>query len=127
MPGTTFLNSFTPFELVEAKGDGEGAGVDSRSQQPSTSGRYAEHLAGKWAAKEAFIKAWSMALAPEAPPIVRDALDFSEIEVRKDKFGRPFLELHGEVSRLYGFPPPQISISHDHDYATAVCLVSNLI
>ena len=56
VPGTVLAQrSFTARELREAarRAEQRGAGVQGR----------AEHLAARWAAKEAFIKAWSQALA----------------------------------------------------------------
>jgi holo-[acyl-carrier protein] synthase len=82
-----------------------------------------QHLAGKWAAKEAFIKAWGSAISPKPPPIPPDAVDFAEIEVVKDLFGRPGLKLHGKVANSFSGEANNIaiSISHDGNYAVAVC------
>lgn len=82
----------------------------------------AASLAARWAAKEAYIKAWSQKLYG-APPIIDPAeLNFAEIEVVQDAFGRPTLELHGDVAAL-GVPVASVSLSHDGDYAMATVLV----
>lgn len=66
-----------------------------------------ETLAGIWAAKEAFFKATGSHLKP------------NQVEVRKDENGRPFLFLlEGEENK----ETLDISISHDHDYAIAICI-----
>lgn len=85
------------------------------------------HLAGRWAAKEAFIKAWSQAIYGRPPLIDPDGVDFTEIEIRPDRWGRVAVELHGEVAQAVlasvGEIRPSLSISHDGDYAMATCLL----
>lgn len=87
------------------------------------------HLAGRWAAKEAFIKAWSQALYGRAPIIAPEELDWSEIEIRPDAHGRIQLGFRGRVHQALkecfgpNLPQPQLSISHDGDYAIAQCLL----
>ena len=84
----------------------------------------ARHLAGRWAAKEAFIKAWSQAFFGSEPPISRDQLDWQEIEVQPDAYGRVSLRLHGAVGCHFHDRQwqrgPSLSISHDGDYAIAI-------
>lgn len=87
------------------------------------------HLAGRWAMKEAFIKAWSQALFNEAPPIHRDSVNWRDIEVIPDAYGRVALRLSGAVGEAFSerFGAREItsaSISHDGDYATAVVQIS---
>ena len=105
-PGSTFSRVFTDRELrtCAAKAD--------RSAS----------LAARWAAKEAYIKAWSQSLYGQPPVIAVDEVDFAEIEVVADAFSRPSVELHGEVARL-GPMVTSVSLSHDGDYATATVLV----
>lgn len=85
------------------------------------------HLAGRWAAKEAFIKAWSQAIYGRPPLIDPDGVDFTEIEIRPDRWGRVAVELHGEVEQAVrasvGEIRTSLSISHDGDYAMATCLL----
>lgn len=121
-PGTRFTGVFSAAELRLAT-----------QRFGSGSARQAEHLAGRWAAKEAFIKAWSQALYGRPPVIAPDDVDFAEIEVRADAWGgRVGLELRGAVKdavdeSLGGQWTASLSISHDGgDYATAtVLLVAN--
>ncbi|HJG43742.1 holo-ACP synthase AcpS [Corynebacterium phoceense] len=118
-PGTRFTGVFSAAELRLAT-----------QRFGSGSARQAEHLAGRWAAKEAFIKAWSQALYGRPPVIAPDDVDFAEIEVRADAWGRVGLEVRGAVQdavdESLGQWTASLSISHDGDYATAtVLLVSN--
>ena len=84
-------------------------------------------------AQEAFIKAWSQAHYGHAPSISPEQLDWREIEVRCDAYGSIQLAFHGRVHQALeesfgrGFPQPQLSISHDGDYATAHCLIQLLV
>jgi holo-[acyl-carrier protein] synthase len=57
--------------------------------------RRAWHLAGLFAAKEAFVKAWSASRRGRPPQLA--SVDLREIEVVDDGFGRPALRLHGAV------------------------------
>ena len=75
-------------------------------------------LAARFAAKEAFIKAWSGSRTHQ-PPLL-GSLDLREIEVVDDGYGRPALRLHGEVARAAGDLHPQLSLSHDGPSAIAV-------
>ncbi|QPK78824.1 holo-ACP synthase [Corynebacterium lizhenjunii] len=113
IPGTSFREVFSAQELRRA------TGLDSH--------RYAEHLAGRWAAKEAFIKAWSQALYGRPPVLAPDAVPWAQIEVQADAWGRVALVLHGEVERAVGGSigkhSTALSISHDGDYATATVLL----
>lgn len=108
MPGSTFESVFSARELRVARGKPDRA----------------EHLAGRWAAKEAFIKAWSQSLYGLPNKIEPDHVDFSEIEVVADRFGRVAIELHGEVASV-ALPAQSLSISHDGDYAMAACIVAS--
>lgn len=79
------------------------------------------YLAGRWAAKEAFIKAWSNTLFMQEPPIKEEELNWAEIEVEQDRWGRTRINTRGTVAEKIGrralYP---VSISHDGDYAIAV-------
>lgn len=89
----------------------------------------AAHLAGRWAAKEAFIKAWSQSRYGRAPIIAPEELNWSEIEIRPDAYGRIQLGFRGRVEQALhesfgaNLPQPQLSVSHDGDYAIAHCLL----
>ncbi len=105
VPGTQFERVFSPLELRVAAG------------KP----RRAEHLAGRWAAKEAFIKAWSQSLYGRPP--VLDDVDWAEVEIQPDAWGRVAIALHGDAARAAGHLQTSLSISHDGDYATATVIV----
>ena len=66
----------------------------------------AEHLAGVFAAKEAFFKA------------VNKKPEWLKVEVRKQKGGRPLL-----VTEFDGMKDVDVSISHDKDYAMATVVI----
>ncbi len=73
--------------------------------------RRAEHLAGLFAAKEAFLKALGRGLS---------GLSWHDVVVLKDRGGAPVLRLSERV----GFKGRvALSISHDGDYAVAVCVL----
>lgn len=72
----------------------------------SSSPKKREFLGGRFAAKEAFLKAWGKGLSG-AP--------MKEVEVVLDEDGQPSILFQGERHPL--------SISHDGDYAMAVVLL----
>ena len=100
--------SFTPLEM--------------RYAYQHISGQPERHLAARYAAKEAFIKAWS-ASRWGRPPILSH-VDFRQIEVRNDGYGRPSLFLAEKLSHVVGEHQLQLSLSHDGDYAIATVLFS---
>ncbi len=113
-PGSSFMDVF---------GAGERRLASSRSGN-----RHAEHLAGRWAAKEAFIKAWSQALYGQPPVIAEESVDWAQIEVRADRWGRVALTIAPAlaviVKESIGEFNTALSISHDGDYATATCVLT---
>lgn len=112
IPGSKFeATVFTEAEIAYADG------------KPSQIQRDA-HLSGRWAAKEAFVKAWSQSMYGSPPPITPGTLNWQEIEVVHDRWGRVAISLHGEVAKNAADINTQVSISHDGDYATATVLVS---
>ena len=102
--GSTFKHVFTERELRDC------AAKPSRESS----------LAARWAAKEAYVKAWSESLYC-VPPVLGN-VDFRDIEVVPDAFGRVAITLRGEVGKV-GPPAQSLSVSHDGDYAVAVCVV----
>lgn len=82
------------------------------------------HLAARFAAKEAFIKAWSAANRAHPPALPTVLLH--EIEVVSDARHRPSLRLHGQVAQavapleLIGL---HVSLSHDGSTATAMVVL----
>ena len=69
----------------------------------------AEFLAGRFAAKEAFLKALGTGLTGQ---------DLKKVEILYGPDGAPFLRFEGKEY--------SVSISHDGGYAFAVCLVDEL-
>ena len=74
----------------------------------------AETLAGFYAAKEAFCKAFGVGIDPGI---------FSEIEVDHDPSGAPFFNLSGRAKELCGEKKVYVSISHDGGIAVAAVSV----
>ena len=114
-PGTRFMNVFTAREQRTA------------NRKPVV--LRPEHLAGRWAAKEAFIKAWSQALYGCPPLIAEEDVNWTEIEIVADTFGRVAIRLAGKIQQAVdesiGPVQSSLSISHDGDYATAVVLLAD--
>ena len=106
-PGTGFAAAFLPGERSDAR------------SHPSDSAR---HLAARWAAKEAVIKAWSASMFGAAP--VMDEHVHHLIELVTDAWGRPRIRLHGEVAKHLDGHTLEVSLSHDGDYAIAYVILS---
>ncbi|MCU0823864.1 MAG: holo-ACP synthase [Leptospira sp.] len=73
------------------------------------------YLAGRFACKEAVIKA--LQLAPG------EVVDMKEIELAGTDFGKKTLVIHGKTEKFFqakGFVGSSVSISHSDHYATAV-------
>ncbi len=97
-------------------------------------GRRSERLAARFAAKEAFVKAWGSIRVGSAPALDPSVLDLREIELVLDGFGRPSLRLHGTVAasfeastRLLSPRSPldiAVSLTHDPPVAGAVVVLS---
>ena len=76
----------------------------------------AEHLAGKFAAKEAFMKAIGAGL--------QQNVLFTQIESLNDLAGKPFINVSGEArKRLADCNTKQIHISISHSSGVAVAVV----
>ena len=128
-PGPVFTQrAFTVRELREAR---------RRAQEKGS--RPAQHLAARWAAKEAFVKAWSQAHAQysngrgnsASPVILSEDVDWREVELVTDRWGRPSLRLNGAIAHAVEHSLGQevstpecwpVSLSHDGDYAVAIVL-----
>ena len=107
-PGSEFAEVFTPGERRDASG---------RTTDP------ARHLAVRWAAKEAVVKAWSASVHGTAPVMGDEALRL--IEVVTDAWGRPRIRLHGEVAKHLEGCAVEVLLSHDGEYATAYVVLSS--
>jgi holo-[acyl-carrier protein] synthase len=66
-----------------------------------------QHLAARFAAKEAVFKAFA----------TRPALNFKDIEIANDRHGRPYCSIKKKPS------PVLLSISHGDEYAVACAIV----
>jgi holo-[acyl-carrier protein] synthase len=89
----------------------------------------AQHLAGRFAAKEAFVKAFSGARPGRAP--VAPDMDWREVEVVSDGWGRPVLALHGALARAVsttlGPIVAHVSITHEPTMAAAVVIIEDQV
>jgi holo-[acyl-carrier protein] synthase len=130
-------------EVVDLKGFGRRLEHDGRrfmagtftAEEYNRSPRYEEerleHLAGLFAAKRAFVKAWSSTMRGAPPPLIE--VELREIEIVDDGFGRPGLRLHGMVAEAVedlvlgnGLRvEAQVSISCDGPVASAVVVLSS--
>ena len=128
--GSTFAEStFTPGELVAAAGVAAaattGAAVAETSETTPEWAR-ARHLAARFAAKEAFIKAWSMARVGRAPAL--PAVQWRELEVVADAWDRPVLHASGATAEALaatlGALDVNLSLTHDGPMAAAVVVLS---
>lgn len=78
----------------------------------------APHLAARFAAKEAFLKALGLGL--------REGIAWHDVEVVRDSLGCPSLRLAGradEIFRQRGLNGSHLSYSHDGDYAVATVVL----
>ncbi|MDP1847210.1 MAG: holo-ACP synthase [Solirubrobacteraceae bacterium] len=132
------LDIVTTTTFAEQLADGASAFVDAtftaREQRDAAAAAAlrVQRLAGRYAAKEAFVKAWSGARAGRPPAL--ETVDLREIEVVDDGHGRPALRLHGSVatsldrlSAELGVAAPlraHLSLSHDPPTAAAVVVLS---
>lgn len=90
-------------------------------------GRRSEHLAARFAAKEATLKALDGAcmLVGVHPP----AVALTDIEVTRDLRGRPALHLRGAAAALaeqVGADRAHVTLTHDGDTAAAVVVFERL-
>lgn len=76
--------------------------------------RPAEHMAARFAAKEAVLKAFGTGLA--------EGIRWTDVEIVRDSRGRPAVELHGRAARLaakQGLRAVEVSLSHTAHLAVA--------
>jgi holo-[acyl-carrier protein] synthase len=76
-----------------------------------------QHFAGRWAAKEAVLKAVGTGW--------RRGISWRDVEIRNLLGGKPVVSLHGgvrDVAEELGIGPILISISHCRSHATAYAL-----
>jgi holo-[acyl-carrier protein] synthase len=76
-----------------------------------------QHYAGRWAAKEAVLKALGTGLA--------GSIRWRDLEIRNDRAGKPTVALGGEARELceqLGIGQLVVSISHCRSHATAFAI-----
>lgn len=72
------------------------------------------HFAGRFAAKEAIVKALGVGISV--------SISWLDIEILNDGNGKPAVQLSPKVQEEFHHPQIQVSISHCKKYATAVAL-----
>lgn len=105
-PGTVFAETFTPGE---------------RRRRTLVRGVAARHLAARWAAKEAVIKAWSGSRFAQRPVLPEDI--HRDIEVVTDMWGRPRVRLSGDIAKHLADVIIHVSLTHEGDTAAAVAIL----
>lgn len=81
----------------------------------------APHLAARFAAKEACLKAFGLGL--------RDGLSWQDMDVVPDQYGKPSLVLSGRAAEIAGerkVVMVHLSYSHDGNYAVATVILESL-
>jgi holo-[acyl-carrier protein] synthase len=81
-----------------------------------------QHFAGRWAAKEAVLKALGTGWIA--------GISWTDVEVVVEQSGKPHIELHGGAARKaedLGIGEVQISISHCKEYAVATAIAVPII
>lgn len=76
-----------------------------------------QHFAGRWAAKEAVMKALGTGFVK--------GVSWTEIEIESQQSGRPVVKLSGSTAQLaddLGISQILVSISHSKSYATATAI-----
>lgn len=78
----------------------------------------AQHLAARFASKEAFVKALGLGL--------RDGITWQDMEVRNDELGCPSLHFSGRAAEIIlerNLAPAYLSYSHEQEYAVATVVL----
>jgi len=76
------------------------------------------HLAARFAAKEAFLKALGLGL--------REGISWQDMSVERDELGKPSMRLQGRAAEIFnarGLSGLHLSYSHDGDYALATVIL----
>ena len=81
----------------------------------------ARHLAARWAAKEAVIKAWSGSRFAQRPVLPEGI--HRDIEVITDMWGRPKVRLTGAIAEHLADVQIHVSLTHEGDTAAAVAIL----
>lgn len=114
--GTDIIECSRIAQMIEKHGDVFLARVYTEEEIVYCSGRKAanQHYAGRWAAKEAVLKALGTGWA--------HGIQWTDVEVVNQQGGKPIIVLDGkalEISQQLSICEMMISISHCKDYATA--------
>lgn len=72
-------------------------------------------IAGFWATKEAVSKALGTGIGKKC--------SFFDIKIKKEEGGKPYFLLSKRLVDEFGIKGTSLSISHDGDYAVAVCSI----
>lgn len=83
---------------------------------PAAKRHQAAYYAGRFAAKEAVVKALGTGFR---------GITWQDIEVLKDSLGKPYINLSSHVAKRFDNPELLISISHCKTYACAFCTWQN--
>ncbi|MBN4925844.1 holo-ACP synthase [Hoyosella rhizosphaerae] len=105
-PGTLMHRHFTPSERRACA-----HAVDGPDRQYAT----------RWAAKEALIKAWSVSRFGR--PQLMSSVDYQDIELITDNWGRPSLQVHGAIREYLSDATIHVSLTHEGDMAGAFVIV----
>lgn len=97
--------------------------VGERRDAESRTGDPARHLAVRWAAREAVIKAWSASRFAQSPVLPETAIN--DVEIVSDNWGRPKVRLHGDLAKYLSHVKIHISLTHDGDTAAAVAILED--
>lgn len=92
--------------------------AEEQKALPHEAARRAAYAAGRWAAKEAAVKALGTGFSA--------GIGFHDIEVVTLAGGRPELRLHGkarEAAEMLGVRAAHISLSHERDMACAMVIL----
>lgn len=79
--------------------------------------RKIERMAGKYAVKEAVVKAFGTGIGE---------ISLIDIEVLAEVGGKPIVKLNGKAKEIFenSYTQIDVSISHDGEYAMAVCVIA---
>ena len=75
------------------------------------------HFAGRFAAKEAVVKALGTGFSK--------GLSWLDVEIFNDNLGKPFVRLSPKAEKLFQSAALMLSISHCREYATAFAIWTN--
>ena len=76
----------------------------------------AETYAGLYACKESFLKALEVG--------VLNGISLTDLEVLHFESGAPYLNIPNEIRKKFKIKKVAVSISHDGEYASAVCVLN---